>query len=65
MDGSADTVSEVPVLERKNAERLPALGLAREELPSRYNIKNFPSQSDTDVLCCFYHLNSSIKVAIF
>lgn len=29
---------------------LPALGLAREELPSRYNIKNFPSQSDTDVL---------------
>ena len=48
--GSPDPVSEVPVLERKNAESLPALGLAREELPSRYNIKNFPSQSDTDVL---------------
>ena len=50
LDGSADTVSEVSVLERKNAERLPALGLAREELLSRYNITNLPSQSDTDVL---------------
>ena len=32
-DGSADTVSEVPVLGKKKiAERLPALGLAREDI---------------------------------